>query len=182
MNISIKSLFIPIACMASLMLCSCGKTNEEKADELLERTASEYLAPEEAIELLEEAEKIAPDYAPIFVSRGILFQQMEKFNEALSNFNKAIELDPSNNNAISLRGFLLVNLEKYEEAVKDLENVIKANPSDPAVYYITGTCYKYLAEADNNAASKEKKNSKAKYLLNKAKDMGYDFEEEDVDL
>ena len=56
----------------------------------------------------------------------------DKLKSAISDFDKAIELDPKFIDALYYKAVVLKKLEQYEEAVKTLDKVLAIDPK--AVY------------------------------------------------
>jgi len=53
---------------------------------------------------------------------------MERYEEALQDFNQAIELDPKDTWALTLRGLTYQSMERYEEALLDFNQAIEIDP------------------------------------------------------
>ena len=53
-----------------------------------------------------------------------------KFEEALESFNKALEINPKNESALSWKGTALGNLGKHEEALSVFNSVLEINPKN----------------------------------------------------
>ena len=53
---------------------------------------------------------------------------MEKYSEALEDFNESIKIDPNDENAYYSRGNLGLKNRKYKDAVGDFDSVLKINP------------------------------------------------------
>jgi tetratricopeptide (TPR) repeat protein len=54
---------------------------------------------------------------------------MERYDEALADLNRAIELDPSYAWAIGSHGQTYQAMERYDEALADLNRAIELDPS-----------------------------------------------------
>jgi tetratricopeptide (TPR) repeat protein len=54
---------------------------------------------------------------------------MERYDEALADLNRAIELDPSAGWAIGSRGQTFQAMERYDEALADLTRAIDLDPN-----------------------------------------------------
>ena len=83
----------------------------------------------------EEAQKYA-DMFDFNISEG-------KYEEALENMNKAIELDSYNSNYYYLRGNLEFNLEDLKGAFADINRAVELNP-DIAKYYMARGAVKLM--------------------------------------
>ncbi len=67
--------------------------------------------------------------------KGDVFVHQTKYNEALDEYKKAIEINPSNSSYYYSMGYNLNNLGKYDEALEYLNKAIELDPS-VANYYI----------------------------------------------
>lgn len=71
---------------------------------------------------------------------GLSYFEKEDFEEALTEFSKAIALEPHSfhyNN----RGLAHYHIGKLEEAKKDYDEAINKNPDDPFFYFNRGNVY-----------------------------------------
>ena len=82
-----------------------------------------------------------PNNPSYFYNRGNAYGNSEKYEEAIQNFNKAIELSPNNPSYINNRGSAYGNLEKYEEAIQDFNKAIELNPNNPSYFSNRGSAY-----------------------------------------
>ncbi len=74
-------------------------------------------------------EPVPPD-APSFCRRGALYLSRKQFDQAIADFNSAIQLDPKFSNAYSNRGLARNHLLDYAAAAADYEQAIDLNPND----------------------------------------------------
>jgi len=110
------------------------------SDELLSESADNYCHRggvllllerfDEALEDVNEALRIDPNYATAYLGRGRIYNMMEKFDEATIDLKKAIELNPQNTLAYvflgdSFRGLCNTreSRENYERALQFVENI-----------------------------------------------------------
>jgi tetratricopeptide (TPR) repeat protein len=61
--------------------------------------------------------------------RGEAFQAMERYDEALADLSRVIELDPSAGWALAARGETYRLMERYDEALADFNRAIELDPS-----------------------------------------------------
>ena len=85
------------------------------------------------MEINEEAER--------YFDLGVECYKNKKFEEAINNFTKAIELDRDDKNIYISRGFAYMNIEKYEEAIEDLTKAIELGENDKFIYASCGFAY-----------------------------------------
>ena len=63
---------------------------------------------------------------------------MKKYNEAIADYSKAIEIKPNKDQAYYNRGIAYYILEKYNEAIADYSKAIEIDPKYQAAYYNRG--------------------------------------------
>lgn len=73
-----------------------------------------------ALELFSEAAEKAPGSFFVWMERGILLTRLARFEEAIADLNKAIELKPDFRSSYGVRGMAYYQLKKYPEAITDL--------------------------------------------------------------
>ena len=90
---------------------------------------------DEARKLLEEALLKFPDYVPVLNTLGILYNNTGDHYEALRYLDRALAIDPKNNQwSLNNKARALTFLGYYEEAHKNWNDLIEMMPDDP--YYI----------------------------------------------
>ncbi|MEO1375512.1 MAG: tetratricopeptide repeat-containing serine protease family protein, partial [Cyanobacteria bacterium J06635_10] len=113
----------------------------------------EYTQAEAAIT---KAIKLSPR-AAFYLNRGNLYKDRKKWNLAVADYNKAIQINPQHANAYYNRGLLYRNKKKWELAVADYNKAIQINPEFYQAYNSRGILYSdrkewNLAVADYNKA------------------------------
>ena len=75
------------------------------------------------------------DIVEIILSLGNVYQDKNKYNKALNEYNQAIKLN--NNLALAYyhRGFAYLNIYKYEKSLNDFEKAIMINPKYGEAYF-----------------------------------------------
>ncbi len=63
-----------------------------------------------------------------FANRGITFINLGRFDEAVSDLNKAVELDPKSSFAYAGRGLAYLRKDRVESARRDAERAMSLNP------------------------------------------------------
>ncbi len=66
------------------------------------------------------------------VNRGVAYNFQHQYQNALDDFNIALEIDPKYQPAIADRGFSRYNLQQFDAAAADYNLAIQMNPSIPA--------------------------------------------------
>ncbi len=88
--------------------------------------------------------------------RGEIYRLACRNEEALADFNRAIEIDPSHGLAIGRRGQTYERLGRHEEALADLDRAIELEPQDALaigyrgkIYRLTGRYKEALADLNH---------------------------------
>ena len=62
--------------------------------------------------------------------RGKAYLDMSEYQQALREYNRALELNPHDTNAYEERGWTYFYLKEYQEAIDDFERVLELDPND----------------------------------------------------
>lgn len=117
------------------------------------KAASEYQSNGEtsrAVEAVERAMTIDPSPATKTYAAGILNDAgnaaiaQKSYDAAIPYFTRALEIDPSNRNALNQRGFAYQNLKQLSAAVADYGAMIKRDASDKSGYLNRANVYLQL--------------------------------------
>jgi tetratricopeptide (TPR) repeat protein len=84
--------------------------------------------------------------------RGESHRLADRHDEALADFNRAIELDPSRTWAIGSRGQTYRAMERYDEALADFSRAIELDPSRAWVITERGETYRLMERYDEALA------------------------------
>jgi len=84
--------------------------------------------------------------AGIYLNRGVAYAKQGKYAVAISNFDKAIELDPDDADTYFNRGNAYDELGQSTKAFSDYNKAIQLNPRQPLAYYNRGTAYRDLEQ------------------------------------
>src|SRR4030095_7878645 len=76
-----------------------------------------YLNYDGAREELAKAQGALPNNAQIFKFLGLIDRRQGRWDEAIRNLERAVDLDPRNGDVITNLGEIYYNLRKYEEAI-----------------------------------------------------------------
>ena len=106
-----------------------GKLYWENLDNL--DLAEEYLT--KSINLNNEAET--------FQLRGLVYQAKGEYNKALTDLNKAIELEPENKDLYYYRLNYYVVIKDQDAAIKEAKHTIEQDRDDPQGYYVLALIY-----------------------------------------
>ena len=67
-------------------------------------------------------------------NRGIAYGEKGQYDQAISDFNKAIEINPRYEKAYSNRGIVYRLKGQYDRAISDFNKAIEINPTDAQAY------------------------------------------------
>ena len=104
-----------------------------------------------------------------YFSKAHNLYNKRKYEEAIENYNKSIDLDPNNSYAYNNRGLAKNNLEQYFNALKDYDKAIELDPNNSVIYYNRGLAkthlwqYEEAIEDYNKAIELDNNNSTAYY-------------------
>ena len=82
-----------------------------------------------AINLLNRALSLSPNYTDALLNRGTVFQELQRFDDAVADFTRVILLKPNYVEAYFNRGNALRDLGQFEKALKDYEKALTMRPN-----------------------------------------------------
>ncbi|HHS50609.1 MAG TPA: tetratricopeptide repeat protein [candidate division Zixibacteria bacterium] len=83
-----------------------------------------------ADEMLDSAEKLAPDNPDLLFDRGVARYNQKDFDGAIEYFERIIASDPTNRDALYNLSLSQFSAERYNEAAATAEKLVKNNPQD----------------------------------------------------
>jgi len=83
---------------------------------------------EEALAAFNEVIASYPEYKDAYMGRAITLMQMQEFDKARNDFDRAISLDENFATAYANRGILNDKTGRYQEALQDYRKAIALNP------------------------------------------------------
>lgn len=96
------------------------------------------------------------------IDRGSFYLTKGEYDQAISEFNKALEINPKDSGAYKNRGAAYMNKRQYDQAISDYTKALEINPKDAEAYNIRGRAYYFKGEYEKSWED-----------LNKAEDLGY---------
>jgi tetratricopeptide (TPR) repeat protein len=75
-----------------------------------------------------------------------------RYEEALSELTRAIELDPKNASAFGARGALYADMHRNEEALDDLDRAIELDPEYGMCFAVRGPIYQEMGRYEEALA------------------------------
>jgi len=102
-----------------------------------------------------------PEFAPVHVQLGLLYNLLKRKNDALNSFQKASELNPMRTDALGFMAAIYLADKKFDEALQVCEKhkeKVQENPSSLAsIEYLEGNIF--LAKGDTRKAKERFKNA-----------------------
>ncbi len=143
---ALKSVFVAAAVlcfMAPRVAADLPSYTEpiQKPPPVCEADTPASLAIRDCSKLLRSEDTDPQQRVQVYTHRGYAWLKEEEPLAAISDFTRAIELDPSHENALKGRARSHENLEKYVEAIEDWTRLIDLNKTDPDVYLQRGKIY-----------------------------------------
>lgn len=81
------------------------------------------------------------EYDGAYNNRGNAYAKLGQKERVIQDYNKAIELNPSNYMAYSNRGVAYAKLGQYDRAIQNFNKAIEINPNYAEAYYNRGQTY-----------------------------------------
>ena len=110
----------------------------------------------EAVRQIDAALKINPKAAFAHNNRGLVLQELKRFDEALASYDKALALEPDYPEAFNNRGVALAELQRLDEALASYDKALALKPDNAAAFNNRGAALKELKRFDEALASCER--------------------------
>ena len=91
--------------------------------------------------------------ANIYFSRGNNLWNKHKYNEAIIEYTKAININPKFADAYKNRGNVYLDKRDYKNALSDYKKAIEVRPNFPNAYYNIGVIYSRIGDYDQAIAN-----------------------------
>jgi tetratricopeptide (TPR) repeat protein len=109
---------------------------------------------EEAVAAFRTCIALAPTKAECYHNRAIADEALGRATEAMGDYSRALELDPSLTAAALNRGTLLCNAHRYDDAIADFQRALRTSPDPETTGHIHyNLAVAYLAKRDRSAAA-----------------------------
>jgi tetratricopeptide (TPR) repeat protein len=103
-----------------------------------------------AVEKMNEATKIFPDYFDAHLELGSIFLRTNQFKDAIAELDRAREINPNDERAYQTFGVLLMKQGNFAVAVAVFAEAARLNPSNPANQVMRATALIHQAAASTN--------------------------------
>lgn len=100
----------------------------------------------EALKHMDEAIKLQPRMAGLYVNRAFLRYSTNDWFGAMSDYDYALELEPMNKIALFNRGLLEMEVNANDKALADFTKVLKMDPSDVRARYNRAIIYSNIRQ------------------------------------
>ncbi len=91
-----------------------------------------------------------------WLEKALCLHDLERYDEALESFDRAIELDANDPWAWALRGYVLNNLKRYEEALESFDKAIELEHNNRYYWYLRGNLLNSIKRYDEALVSFDK--------------------------
>lgn len=92
----------------------------------------------------------------VYSNRGILFNKLERYNEALKDFDKSISLNENFAKPYAARAKALEKLKRLDEAYDSADKAIKLKPKDSFNWSVMGSVLYYMGKLDDSVQALKK--------------------------
>ena len=94
--------------------------------------------------------------AEVYLKQGNEYFEKGQYDEAILNFNHALEISPEYAEAYVMRGKAYDKKGGYDHAIKDFNRALEINPEYAEVYYHLGLTYKQKGQYDEAISNYDK--------------------------
>ena len=149
--------FIAVIAVMAWKQCGYWKSSATISGHALQINDNNYMAhnvmgsalivegkTDEALNHYSASIHLKPNYAPTYVSRGLSYEKLARYQLALNDFNHALSLQPDFDDAFNGRGVIYEKLGRHQQAINDYSQAINRNPADIDVYVKRGSLYEKL--------------------------------------
>lgn len=128
-------------------------SNTQKAKQKFDEAMVDFVSQNytKSIDLLSEAIAFDPKFKLAIKSRGAAHLRLGNIQDALSDFNRVLDLQPNNARTFHLRGLAHEKAGDYKKAISDLDKAIEINPEYGAAYHSRANLNSKLGKTDQAA-------------------------------
>jgi tetratricopeptide (TPR) repeat protein len=102
----------------------------------------------EVISLLNDKYLQDQNNGELYYWRGLALMYLNRFDNALEDFSKTIQINPMLSKAYVYRAKLLLTLEQYDKAMDDANESIRLESANAIGYEVRGLCWRKLKKYD----------------------------------
>ncbi|NMF60513.1 tetratricopeptide repeat protein [Pseudanabaena yagii] len=130
------------------LICKCLRAHRTRVFDIAKQAEAQVNLFEPKIEAIYRSQ--------LFLEVGNLFNSLEQYEEAITDFDKAIELNPNYVKAWFNRGIAKGNLKRHKEAIADFDKVIELNPNHVKGWVNRGTAKGNLQRYEESISDYDK--------------------------
>jgi lipoprotein NlpI len=105
--------------------------------------------PDEALKLVSKAIKENPKHIDALTLRAAIYENLDKYADAIQDWNKVLELDKDDASAYQLRGLVQFKAGKVKESIADFDKYIELKPAAKISHWQRGISYYYAGRYDD---------------------------------
>jgi tetratricopeptide (TPR) repeat protein len=79
-----------------------------------------------------------PSASALYLARGVLYAQLDQYDKAEADFERANDLDPSQSLSTAAQGLAAMQKNDLDQALASVEERLAKRPNDPALLYLQG--------------------------------------------
>ena len=79
-----------------------------------------------------------PSAAPLYLARGVLYAQLDQYDKAQDDFERANDLDPNQSLSAAAQGLAAMQKNDLDRALTSVQERLARRPNDPALLYLQG--------------------------------------------
>jgi tetratricopeptide (TPR) repeat protein len=106
---------------------------------------------EEAIEILNKALKVDPEFVPAHYLMGSIYEEWDQRKKAIAAYQQALKIDPNHIDARLGLASVYDKSLKNEMAILEYEKAAKLKPTDPEIHFKIALEYWYLQKLPKTA-------------------------------
>ncbi|MCK9419890.1 MAG: tetratricopeptide repeat protein [Nitrospirae bacterium] len=125
---------IVVAVVSFIMLVTIGcRQQEQKQKQQQQQVTYTPAAPpvQFQVDRLEQAAKMAPKNAQVWIDLGNALMDAQRFSEAIDAYEKALALEPKNVPVLVDQGTCYRGVRKFDKAVEQYRKALKIEPNFP---------------------------------------------------
>jgi len=147
--------------MAAAFNCYFTAIKLNRADEdaysYIYLALSKYGDSNRKIEMYNQLLKLNPRRSEVYSKQGMVYgRDLRDYPSAISCFEKAIQLDPKNNEALKGMGIVHLLLGSYDESLRWLEKAVVVDPLEAGTHQLMGNVYQKMGNTEKAAACLQK--------------------------
>jgi tetratricopeptide (TPR) repeat protein len=100
--------------------------------------AAAHQSNQAGINVVDDGIAQEPDAASLYVARGVLYAQLDQYDKAEADFEKASDLDPNQSLSTAAQGLAAMQKNDLDRALTSIQEKLAKTPDDAALLYLQG--------------------------------------------